>query len=108
MLEICKGIYALEPDLILHYLGKIKLLIKEKNYYPAWVDYCYLVQHVYKMKGKLQEAEKIITEIYEQNIKEFDSEEEASIKFYLAVIAYNLGNIEHSQTIIEDVIRSSV
>ncbi|MFA5557725.1 MAG: AraC family transcriptional regulator [Flavobacteriaceae bacterium] len=104
MLEISKEIYALEPDFVLDFLKRTKPLIEEKNYHSAWVDYCYLVQHVYKMKGKLKKAEKIITEIYEQNVEEFTSEEEVSIKSYLAVIAYNLGDIERSQVIIEEIL----
>lgn len=104
MLEICKEIYALEPDFVLDFLKKIKPLIEEKDYHTAWVDYCYLVQHVYKMKGRLREAEDMITEIYEQYAKEFSSNEEAAIKSYLAIIVYNLGDVERSQAIIEEIL----
>src|SRR5690606_41584827 len=81
-----------------------KHVIEEKISHSAWVDYCNWVHHVYKMKRKLKKAEKIITVMYEQNVEEFTSEEEVSIKSYLAVIAYKLGDIERSQVIIEEIL----
>lgn len=104
MLELCKEMYSRDPGLVLDYLEKLKPVIEGKNYYSGWDDYCYLIQNVYSGKGEYMQAEKIIGEIYNRYAKKFTPQEEVSIRYNLAAIATNLGEIERSQAVIEEIL----
>ncbi|MFA7446016.1 MAG: AraC family transcriptional regulator [Flavobacteriaceae bacterium] len=104
MLELCKNIYTLEPDLVLDYLQKLKPVIEQKKYYHGWDNYSFLILDIYRGKGQLQEAEKQINEIYDLYADKFTPEDKISVRLNLALIAAHLDETERSQTIIGELL----
>ncbi|MFA7686820.1 MAG: AraC family transcriptional regulator [Moheibacter sp.] len=104
MFTISKQIYSREPDFVLACLNELKPLIEEKNYYEGWRDYCFLIKEIYKGKGELPRAEKIISQIYTRHSKNFTPLQEVSVRFNLVEITHELGETERSMEIISELL----
>lgn len=108
ILELCKNIYSLKPDLVLEHLDKLKPLIEEKKYYHAWDDYCFLILEIYNGKGQFAVSKSLINDIYNRYEDKFSQEDKVSVRLHLVLLAVNLNEYDESRALIDELLPIAV